>query len=124
MVKLLLADDHQLSRDLLARRLERQGYEVIPAADGREAIRAARDHQPDLIVMDLEMPVMDGTAAMRYLKNDLRTFRIPVIVLSAHVSVENVTKAMAAGCQAFEAKPVVLHRLLERIEEALKARPE
>lgn len=124
MVKLLLAEDHELSRDLLARRLERQGYEVIAAADGREAIRAARKHQPDLILMDLEMPVMDGNAAIRYLKNDLRTFRIPVIVLSAHVSVENVTKAMAAGCQAYETKPVVLSRLVERIEEALKTKTE
>lgn len=124
MVKLLLAEDHELSRDLLARRLERQGYEVIPAANGREAIRAARKHQPDLILMDLEMPVMDGNAAIRYLKNDLRTFRIPVIVLSAHVSVENVTKAMAAGCQAYETKPVVLSRLVERIEEALKTKTE
>jgi two-component system, cell cycle response regulator DivK len=124
MVKLLLAEDHELSRDLLARRLERQGYEVIAVADGREAIHAARKHQPDLILMDLEMPVMDGNAAIRYLKNDLHTFRIPVIVLSAHVSVENVTKAMAAGCHAYEAKPIVLSRLMERIEQALKSQPE
>jgi two-component system, cell cycle response regulator DivK len=123
MVKLLLAEDDEFSRDMLARRLSRRGYDVITAADGRAALLAAREHRPDLILMDLDMPVMDGRAALRSLQNDPRTFRIPVIALAAEVSVEDVTKAAVEGCRACEAKPVVLRRLLLRIEQALGAKP-
>ncbi|HTX36241.1 MAG TPA: response regulator [Bryobacteraceae bacterium] len=121
MIKLLLAEDNEFSRDMLMRRLQRQGFEVITAANGREALAAVRRDHPDLILMDLDMPVMDGYAAMRALKNDPRTFRIPIIVVSAHASPEDVAEALASGCQAFEAKPVVLRRLLDRIEETLAA---
>lgn len=123
MAKLLLAEDNEFSRDMLARRLERSGYEVLAAADGREAVRSAREHQPDLILMDLDMPVMDGRAAIHALKNDPRTFRIPIIVLTACTSDKDVADAAAAGCQAYEAKPVVLRRLLKRIEGLLEANP-
>ncbi|MGO9261007.1 MAG: response regulator [Bryobacteraceae bacterium] len=121
MTKLLLAEDHEFSRDMLMRRLQRQGFEVTTASNGREALAAARRDRPDVILMDLDMPVMDGHAAIRALKSDPRTFRIPIIVVSAQASPENVAEAMASGCQAFEAKPVVLRRLLDRIEETLAA---
>jgi CheY-like chemotaxis protein len=119
MSKILLAEDDEFSRDMLVRRLERQGYEVITAADGREALLAARQHRPDLILMDLDMPVMDGAAAMRALRIDVKTCRIPIIVLTAHASPEDVERALTTGCQAYETKPIVIRRLLERIEAAL-----
>jgi len=119
MSKLLLAEDDEFSRDMLVRRLERQGYVMVAAADGREAVLAARQHRPDLILMDLDMPVLDGRGAIAALKGDPRTFKIPVIVLTAHASAEHVAEAVAAGCQAYETKPIVLRRLLERIAEFL-----
>ncbi len=119
MAKLLLAEDDEFSRDMLVRRLERHGFEMIAAADGREALAAARQHRPDLILMDLDMPVMDGHAAMHALRGDPRTFRIPIIVLTAHTSPEDVAEAVSAGCQAFEVKPVVVRRLIDRIAEVL-----
>jgi len=122
MTKVLLADDNEFCRDMLACRLVRHGYEVITAADSRAVLVAARGQRPDLILLDLDMPVMDSRAAVRSLKLDPRTFRIPVIALAAEASLEKVTQAAAEGCQACEAKPVVLRRLLERIEEALGAK--
>jgi two-component system, cell cycle response regulator DivK len=121
MTKILLAEDHPFSRDLLMRRLQNKGFEVETAANGREAVAAARSGHPDLILMDLDMPVMDGRAAIRTLRNDPRTFRIPIIVVSGNASTEDVAEVFAAGCQAFDAKPTVLRRLVERIEEVLGA---
>jgi len=123
MSKLLIAEDDEFSRDMLMRRLERQGFEVITAGDGREALLAARQQRPDLIVMDLDMPVMDGKAAIRSLHNDPHLFRIPIIVLTAHASRESVAEAAELGCMGFETKPVVLRRLVERIQEILGSRP-
>jgi CheY-like chemotaxis protein len=118
-VKLLLAEDDEFSRDMLVRRLERQGYEMIAAADGREALLAARQHRPDLIIMDLDMPVLDGRGAMRALKSDPHTFKIPIIVLTAHADPADVAEAVAHGCAAYETKPIVLRRLVERIQGVL-----
>ena len=120
MSKLLLVEDDEFCRDMLSRRLERQGFEMIVAADGKEALQAARQSHPDLIVMDLDMPVMDGHTAIRALQNDPRTFKIPIIVLSAHSSPEDVHEALSAGCRAFETKPIVLKRLTDRIGEVLQ----
>ncbi|HUA63428.1 MAG TPA: response regulator [Verrucomicrobiae bacterium] len=120
MNKLLLVEDDEFSRDMLSRRLERQGFEMIVAADGREALQAARQSRPDIIVMDLDMPVMDGHTAIRALQNDPHTFKIPIIVLSAHCSHEDVHAAFSAGCRAYETKPIVLKRLTERIAEVLQ----
>jgi len=117
--KLLLAEDDEFSRDMLVRRLERQGFEMIAAADGREALLAARQHRPDLILMDLDMPVLDGRGAMRALKSDPRTFKIPIIVLTAHAEPEEVAEAASNGCVAYETKPIVLRRLLDRIQDVL-----
>jgi len=118
-VKLLLAEDDEFSRDMLVRRLERQGFEMIAAADGREAILAARQHRPDLIIMDLDMPILDGRSAMRALKSDPHTFKIPIIVLTAHADPADVAEAASHGCAGYETKPIVLRRLVERIQEVL-----
>ena len=123
MSKLLLAEDDEFSRDMLVRRLERQGFEMIAAADGREALLAARQHHPDLILMDLDMPVLDGHGAMQALRSDPRTFSIPIIVLTAHASPDDVARALSTGCQAYETKPIVLRRLLDRIAEILPPEP-
>jgi len=117
MPKLVLAEDDEFSRDMLMRRLTKAGYDVVGAADGQDALRMVREHRPDLILMDLDMPVMDGYSATRALKTDPLTFRIPIIVLTAHESPENVQSALEAGCEAYETKPIVLRRLVERIEE-------
>jgi CheY-like chemotaxis protein len=122
-VKLLLADDDEFSRDMLARRLERQGFEMIATADGREALLAARQHRPDLILMDLDMPILDGRGAMRALKSDPHTFKIPIIVLTAHAGPADVAEALALDCAGYETKPIVLRRLLERIRELLGPAP-
>lgn len=122
MAKLLLVEDDEFSRDMLVRRLERQGYKVLSAADGREALHSARIHRPDLILMDLDMPVMDGRQAMAALRNDPHTFRIPIIVLTAHASANDVACAVEAKCFSYETKPIVLRKLLDRIEEAIAAR--
>jgi two-component system cell cycle response regulator DivK len=118
-MKLLLAEDDEFSRDMLVRRLERQGFEMIAAADGREALLAARQHRPDLIIMDLDMPILDGRGAMRALKSDPHTFKIPIIVLSAHAGPKDVADALAEDCAGYETKPIVLRRLVERIQEVL-----
>ena len=119
MAKILLADDDEFTRDMLVRRLELQGFETIAAADGREAVLAVRQHRPDLVLMDLEMPVLDGLGALRTLKSDPRTFKIPVIILATHGEPEEVAEAAVHGCAAYETKPVVLRRLLDRIQEVL-----
>ena len=121
MAKVLLGEDDDFSRDMLVRRLQRSGYEVVAATDGRETVTAALHHRPDIIILDLDMPVLDGRGAMRLLKTDVRTFKIPIIVLTAHTGPEDVAAAVSAGCFAYEAKPIVLRRLVERIEEALQS---
>jgi CheY-like chemotaxis protein len=119
MSKLLLAEDDEFSRDMLLRRLQKAGYEMIAACNGKEALLAARQHHPDLILMDLDMPVMDGKTAIRALKSDPHTFKIPVLVLTAHATPNYVADAVEAGCGAYETKPIVLRRLIERIEDLL-----
>lgn len=117
MPKLVLAEDDEFSRDMLTRRLERAGYEVVEAVNGEQALRLVRQHAPDVILMDLDMPVMDGRSAIRVLKTDPHTLRIPIIVLTAHGSEEEVCSALTAGCEAYETKPIVLRRLVGRIED-------
>lgn len=121
MSKLLVVEGNEFSRKILVRRLQGLGFEMISTSDGREAVTAARQHRPDLILMDLDMPVMDRRAAVRALRSDPKTFRIPIIVLTAHAEPENVAEAQRAGCGAYQTKPIVVRRLVERIEEVLKA---
>jgi CheY-like chemotaxis protein len=119
MPKILLVEDNEASRDALARRLERRKYEVLLAGDGFQAVSVAREAQPDLILMDLGMPGMDGWDATAHLKSDPETRHIPIIVLSAHAMPNDRHQALAAGGDDFDSKPVQFDRLLEKIETLL-----
>ena len=122
MPRILLVEDNELNRDMLTRRLERRGFEVLSAGDGAEGVALARSTAPDLVLMDMSLPVLDGWEATRRLKADPATGRIPVIALTAHAMSGDREQAMAAGCDDFDTKPVELPRLLEKIG-ALLATP-
>ena len=107
---------------MLSRRLIRRGYDVILAQDGQEGLDAARTQAPDIILMDMSLPLMDGWEATRRLKNTPSTARIPVVALTAHALSDDREKATRAGCDAYETKPVELARLLETIERLLNSR--
>ncbi|HEX8738586.1 MAG TPA: response regulator [Casimicrobiaceae bacterium] len=120
--KLLLVEDNELNRDMLSRRLARRGYEVVFAFDGLAAVDAAAKEAPDLILMDMSLPVIDGWEATRRIKADPGLGRIPVIALTAHAMRGDADRAQAAGCDEFETKPVEFERLLAKIELLLASR--
>jgi two-component system cell cycle response regulator DivK len=122
MARILLVEDNEMNRDMLSRRLIRRGYEVILAQDGQEGIDVAQSQSPDLILMDMSLPVLDGWEATRRLKSTPATSAIPVVALTAHALSDDREKATRAGCDAYETKPVELPRLLETIERLLVAR--
>jgi CheY-like chemotaxis protein len=115
----MVVEDNEPSRDVLGRRLERRGYRVVVAADGQQAVDVAHSAQPDLILMDLGLPVMDGWEATKQLKADSATRHIPIIVLSAHAMTNDRELALAAGGDEFDTKPVRFQQLLEKIESLL-----
>jgi two-component system, cell cycle response regulator DivK len=117
--RILIVEDNEPSRDALARRLERRGYGVVIATDGQQGVTMARSAQPDLILMDLGLPVIDGWEATRQLKGDAATRHIPIIVLSAHAMTNDRELALAAGGNEFDTKPVRFPQLLEKIESLL-----
>ena len=119
MATIMVVEDNELSRDALSRRLERRGYRVVLAVDGQEAIDVAHAERPDLILMDLGLPRIDGWEATRQLKADLTTRGIPVIVLSAHAMTNDRDKALQAGGDDFDTKPVRFQSLIEKIEALL-----
>lgn len=119
MPTIMIVEDNEFSRDALSRRLQRRGYDVSLAANGREAVDIARAGKPDLILMDLGLPVMDGWEATRQLKGDPATRHIPIIVLSAHAMTNDREMALAAGSDEFDSKPVRFDRLLNKIETLL-----
>jgi len=119
MAKILLIEDNELNRDMLSRRLVRKGFEVVTAADGEEGLSRVAQEGPDLILMDLNLPVLDGWEAARRLKADPRTRATPIIALSAHAMSEHRDRALEAGCDEFDSKPVDLPRLLGKIESLL-----
>ena len=119
MAKILLVEDNEMNRDMLARRLTRRGYEVVVAVDGQAGLDMARAESPDLILMDLSLPVMDGWTATSHLKADAGTKHIPVIALTAHAMTGDREKAIEAGCDEFDTKPVELKRLLGKIDTLL-----
>jgi two-component system, cell cycle response regulator DivK len=123
MSKILLVEDNEMNRDMLSRRLQRQGYEVVIAMDGEEGLAKAQSEGPALILMDMSLPGIDGWELTRRLKSGAGTCSIPVIALTAHAMNEDRDKAMAAGCDDFDTKPVELPRLVSKIE-ALLATPE
>ena len=119
MLTILLVEDNEPSRDALSRRLQRRDFRVLTAVDGRQAVTFAREHAPDLILMDLGLPIMDGWEATRQLKNDTATRDIPIIVLSAHAMTDDREKSLAAGADDFDAKPIRFEQLLEKIGHLL-----
>jgi two-component system, cell cycle response regulator DivK len=122
-MKILLVEDNEMNRDMLSRRLQRRGYEVTLAVDGEEGLALARSEEPDLILMDMSLPVVDGWEATRRLKADPATRAIPVIALTAHAMADDRDKALEAGCDAYDTKPIELSRLLEKIEALLGGVP-
>jgi two-component system cell cycle response regulator DivK len=121
MPKLLLVEDNPENRDMLSRRLIRRGFELCFAVDGEEAVSSTRAEKPDLVLMDLSLPVIDGWEATRRIKADPETSRIPVIALTAHAMAGDREKALAAGCNDYDTKPVDLPRLLAKIDALLVA---
>ena len=115
MSKILLVEDNEMNRDMLTRRLERKGYEVVIAVDGQAGIDMASSASPDIILMDLSLPVIDGWEATRNIKADPATQSIPVIALTAHAMAGDEQKALQAGCDDYDTKPVNLNRLLEKM---------
>jgi two-component system cell cycle response regulator DivK len=122
MPKILLVEDNEMNRDMLSRRLIRKGYEVVIALDGAQGVDMAVSEAPDLILMDMSLPVMDGQTATRAIKSKAETREIPVIALTALAMVGDRENALAAGCDEYDTKPVELPRLLEKIEDLLRRR--
>ncbi len=118
MPKVLLVEDNEMNRDMLSRRLTRKGYEVIIAVDGQQGVDMASSETPDLILMDMSLPVMDGWEATRQIK---QTSDIPIIALTAHAMSSDREKALDAGCDEYDTKPVELPRLLDKMEKLLGA---
>ena len=123
MSKVLLVEDNEESRDGLSRHLRRKGYEVLTAVDGRQGVDVARAEAPDLILMDMSLPVLDGWEATRQLKTAPQTRGIPVIALTAHAMAGDRERALEAGCNDYDTKPIELPRLLGKIEALLGAKP-
>lgn len=121
MSKILLVEDNPASADMLGRRLTRRGFQVVNATDGLAAVEQAALERPDLILMDLSLPEIDGLEATRRLKRDVLTASIPVIALTAHAMRSDLEKSLAAGCQEFETKPVDFDRLLRKMGTLLQA---
>jgi len=119
MPKILLVEDNEMNRDMLSRRLQRRDFEVVIAVDGKEGIEKASTETPDLILMDMSLPEIDGWEATRRLKADDATRNIPIIALTAHAMESDEAKAREAGCDVFDTKPVDLKRLLEKIQNLL-----
>ncbi len=119
MSKILLVEDNEMNRDMLSRRLERKGFEVIIAVDGQQGLDTVHQDRPDLILLDMSLPVLDGWEAARQLKADPKTKEIPIIGLSAHAMAGDREKAMKAGCDDYDTKPVELPRLLDKISRYL-----
>jgi two-component system cell cycle response regulator DivK len=120
MPKILLVEDNEMNQDMLARRLARKGYAVAIAVDGGQGVAMAQSESPDLILMDMSLPVLDGWEATRQIKNAPATRAIPIIALTAHAMSGDREKAIAAGCDDYDTKPIELTRLLAKIEALLE----
>jgi two-component system cell cycle response regulator DivK len=119
MAKILLVEDNDMNRDMLSRRLQRRDYEVAVALDGQEGIAMAQSERPDLILMDISLPIMDGWEALRRIKASPETQHIPIIALTAHVMPGDREKCLEAGCDDYDTKPVDFQRLLGKIQSLL-----
>lgn len=118
--KILIVEDNEMNRDMLSRRLQRHGFEVSLATDGQESLQAAQSNLPDLILMDMSLPVMDGWEATKHLKAMPQTKHIPVLALTAHAMLGDQEKTLAAGCDDYDTKPIDFPRLLTKIDKLLK----
>jgi two-component system, cell cycle response regulator DivK len=121
MPKILLVEDNEMNRDMLSRRLQRRGYQVVVALDGQSGLEMTQTEAPDLILMDMGLPVLDGWDATRRLKADAATQHVPIIALTAHAMSSDREKALQAGCDDYASKPVELPLLLAKIEALLSA---
>ena len=119
MPKILLVEDNEMNRDMLSRRLQKRGYDVVIAVDGQEGVTMAQAEAPVLILMDMSLPVLDGWEATRQLKSAPETRTIPIIALTAHALSGERERALAVGCEDFDTKPIELPRLLDKIEALL-----
>lgn len=120
MAKVLIVEDNEMNRDMLSRRLIKRGYEVVIAIDGKQGVDMAGAECPDIILLDMSLPVMDGWEAARHLKGNDATSRIPIIALTAHAMAGDKEKALEAGCDDYDTKPVDLKRLLGKVESLLQ----
>jgi two-component system, cell cycle response regulator DivK len=121
MTRILLVEDNEMNRDMLSRRLLRRGFEVLLAENGQSGVELTVSERPDLILMDMSLPIMDGWEATRRIKADPATCGIPIIALSAHAMASDREMALAAGCDDYDSKPVDLPRLVQKIEQLLAA---
>jgi CheY-like chemotaxis protein len=119
MPKLLLVEDNEMNRDMLSRRLQRRGFQVVMAMDGAQGVAMATSEKPDLILMDMSLPVIDGWEATRQIKANPSTRQIPVIAITSHAMADDRRRALEAGCDDYDTKPVELDRLLTKIEGLL-----
>lgn len=119
MAKILLVEDNEMNRDMLSRRLTRKKYDVVMAIDGEQGVTMARSENPDLILMDMSLPVLDGWEATRQLKASPETASIPIIALTAHAMAGDKNKALEAGCDDYDTKPIDLKRLLGKMKSLL-----
>ena len=119
MAKILLVEDNEMNRDMLSRRLERRGYKIVMATDGAEGVAMAKTEKPELILLDMSLPIVDGWEAARQLKAAPETRTIPIIALTAHAMAGDREKALEAGCNDYDTKPIELPRLLEKISALL-----
>jgi CheY-like chemotaxis protein len=118
-VKILLVEDNEMNRDMLSRRLVRKGYDIVIAIDGQQALDMAAAESPDLILMDMSLPVIDGWETTRRVKANPDTKTIPIIALTAHAMVQDKDKAIEAGCDDFDTKPIDIQRLVGKIQALL-----
>ena len=124
MPSILLVEDNEFNRDMLSRRLQRKGFEVLLAVDGAQGIEVAKKQLPDLVLMDMDLPVVDGWEATRRLKADTATSNIPIIALTAHAQQSDCDRAYLSGCDDFATKPIEFAALLDKVSRALAARPQ
>ncbi len=120
MSRILIVEDNELNRDMLSRRLQKRGYDVLLAVDGEDGLDIARANTPDLVLMDMSLPTVDGWEATRRMKSDVLLRHIPVIALTAHAMANDRDKALAAGCDDYDTKPIELPRLLAKMEALLR----
>ena len=117
MIRILLVEDNELNRDMLSRRLQRRGYEVIMAMDGQQALNVAETEKPDVVLMDMDLPVLNGWEATRALRQNPAIRDIPVVALTAHALAADRDRAIQAGCDAYQSKPVDFAELISKIQE-------